>query len=41
MFDRNLARPITKGGLRFVQDLDPQRRSAPVSADPTSLPECR
>jgi Antibiotic biosynthesis monooxygenase len=41
MFDRNLARPITEGGLRFVQDLDPQPRSAPATTDPTSLAECR
>ena len=41
MFDRNLVRPITEGGLQFVQDLDPQPRSAPATTDPTSLAECR
>jgi quinol monooxygenase YgiN len=37
MFDRNLARPLSEGGLRFVQDLDPQPRTAPAETDPTSL----
>ncbi len=41
MFDRNLVRPITDGGLHFVQDLDPQKRAAPATTDPTSLAECR
>jgi quinol monooxygenase YgiN len=41
MFDRNLARPLSEGGLRFVQDLQPQARKAPASTDPTSLAECR
>ncbi|WP_213979388.1 antibiotic biosynthesis monooxygenase family protein [Sphingomonas sp. dw_22] len=41
MFDRNLVRPITEGGLHFVQDLDPQPRSALATTDPTSLAECR
>ncbi len=41
MFDRDLVRPITEGGLHFVQDLDPQPRSAPATTDPKSLAECR
>lgn len=41
MFDRNLARPLSDGGLQFVQDLQPQARSAPAKTDPKSLPECR
>lgn len=41
MFDRNLVHPITEGGLRFVQDLAPQTRSAPATTDPASLSECR
>ncbi|MBG0511620.1 antibiotic biosynthesis monooxygenase [Agrobacterium sp. MOPV5] len=28
MFERNLAKPLSEGGLRFVQDLDPLPRSA-------------
>jgi quinol monooxygenase YgiN len=41
MFDRNLARPLSEGGLKFVQDFDPQPRTAPAGTDPTSLAECR
>lgn len=41
MFDRNLARPLSEGGLHFVQDLDPQARTAPATTDPTSGAECR
>lgn len=41
MFDRNLARPLSEGGLRFVQDLQPQKRSAPAKTEPTSLAQCR
>lgn len=41
MFYRNLVRPIIEGGLHFVQDLDPQPRSAPPTTGPTSLAECR
>jgi quinol monooxygenase YgiN len=41
MFDRNLARPLSEGGLKFVQDLDPQPRTAPATTDPNSLAECR
>ncbi len=41
MFERNLARPLSEGGLRFVQDLQPQARTAPATTDPTSLAECR
>ncbi|WNJ90305.1 antibiotic biosynthesis monooxygenase family protein [Bosea sp. 685] len=41
MFERNLARPITEGGLRFAQDLDPQPRSAPATTGPDSRAECR
>jgi quinol monooxygenase YgiN len=41
MFDRDLVHPLSEGGLKFVQDLDPQKRSAPAKTDPNSLPECR
>jgi len=41
MFDRNLVRPITDGGLNFVQDLDPATRSVPATTDPTSVEQCR
>ncbi|KGH28504.1 putative quinol monooxygenase [Comamonas testosteroni] len=41
MFDRNLARPLSEGGLRFVRDLLPQARMAPANTDPTSVAECR
>lgn len=41
MFDRNLARPLSEGGLRFVQDLDPLPRSTPATTDTTSHAECR
>lgn len=41
MFDRDLSRPLSEGGLRFVRDLDPQTRTAPAATDPTSLAECR
>lgn len=40
MFDRNLARPLSEGGLRFVQDLDPQPRTPPAATDPADCPEC-
>ncbi len=38
MFDRNL---VTPQRLHFVQDLDPQPRSAPTTTNPASLAECR
>jgi quinol monooxygenase YgiN len=41
MFDRNLARPLSDGGLRFVADLVPQSRTSSAATDPTSLAECR
>ncbi|MBG0511624.1 antibiotic biosynthesis monooxygenase [Agrobacterium sp. MOPV5] len=41
MFDRNLTKPLSEGGLRFVQDLDPLPRSAPATTNPASLAECR
>jgi len=41
MFDRDLVHPLSEGGLRFVQDLQPQKRSAPAPVDPGYLPECR
>lgn len=41
MFDRNLVRPLSEGGLNFVQDLQPQARMAPAKTDPASVPECR
>jgi quinol monooxygenase YgiN len=41
MFDHNLARPLSEGGLRFVQDLQPQARTAPANTDPSSIAECR
>ncbi len=41
MFDRNLARPLSEGGLRFVQDLQPEVRKAPAKTEPASVAECR
>jgi len=41
MFERNLALPLSEGGLKFVQDLDPQPRSVPATTDPNSCAECR
>lgn len=41
MFDRNLARPLSEGGLRFVQDLQPEARKAPAKTEPASVAECR
>lgn len=41
MFDRTLVRPVTEGGLRFISDLDPARRSAPSTGDPKARAECR
>lgn len=41
MFDRSLARPVSEGGLRFLQDLQPQARRAPAKTEPTSVAECR
>lgn len=41
MFDRNLVHPLSEGGLKFVQDLDPQPRAAPAATDPNSRAECR
>lgn len=41
MFDRDLVRPITEGGLRFVADMDPQPRAKPATTDPTSHAACR
>jgi quinol monooxygenase YgiN len=41
MFERNLVRPLSDGGLKFVQDLDPQPRSAPSATDPNQCAECR
>jgi len=40
MFERNLARPLSEGGLRFVQDLQPQKRSEPAKTDPSTVTEC-
>lgn len=40
-FERTLARPLSEGGLSFVQDLDPQQRAAPAVTDPASHVECR
>ncbi|MGC3991654.1 MAG: antibiotic biosynthesis monooxygenase family protein [Chthoniobacteraceae bacterium] len=36
MFDRNLARPLSEGGLRFVEDLLPQPRTALTNGNPVS-----
>lgn len=41
MFDRDLVHPVTDGGLRFIQEIDPAQRSAPATTDPASLAECR
>ncbi|WP_343550828.1 antibiotic biosynthesis monooxygenase family protein [Pantoea sp.] len=41
MFDRNLVRPLSEGGLNFVQDLQPQARMAPAKTTPDSEAECR
>lgn len=41
MFDRALVRPVTEGGLRFISDLDPARRAAPVAGDPVDREECQ
>ncbi len=40
-FDTALARPVTEGGLRFIGDLSPAPRSAPVAGDPAADPACR
>jgi quinol monooxygenase YgiN len=41
MFDRALDRPVTEGGLRFIGDLSPASRPAPVGGDPAAVAECR
>jgi len=41
MFERNLARPLSEGGLKFVQDLHPQTRPAPSDTDPNTCADCR
>jgi quinol monooxygenase YgiN len=41
MFDRNLTVPITQGGLRWVSDMAPAPRRAPVTTDPANTPACR
>jgi quinol monooxygenase YgiN len=41
MFDRTLVRPVTEGGLRYIADLDPAARPAPVTSNPSSQAECR
>jgi len=41
MFDRTLVQPMTAGGLRYIADLDPAARPAPVTSDPSSQAECR
>lgn len=40
MFDRDLKRPITEGGVRFVADMQPAPRTAPTISDPAANPEC-
>ncbi|MDX2266216.1 MAG: antibiotic biosynthesis monooxygenase family protein [Hyphomicrobiales bacterium] len=41
MFERALVKPVTEGGLRFISDLAPATRPAPVSGDPSSVAECK
>jgi quinol monooxygenase YgiN len=41
MFDRALVRPVSEGGLRYIGELAPARRSAPVAGDPSRLTECQ
>ncbi len=41
MFERALERPITQGGRRYISDLSPARRTAPVTGDPSDRAECR
>ncbi len=40
MFERALVKPVTEGGLRFIGDLSPAQRPAPVTGDPSSVAEC-
>jgi quinol monooxygenase YgiN len=41
MFDEALVRPVTEGGLRFIGDLSPAPRPAPIAGDPAADPACR
>lgn len=41
MQKRALVRQINEGGLRFISDLDPAKRIAPVAGDPSDNPDCR
>ncbi len=41
MFDRALVKPVTEGGLRFISEIEPANRPAPVTDDPSSVPECK
>ncbi|UFP93680.1 putative quinol monooxygenase [Gloeobacter morelensis] len=41
--ERTLAKPIANGGIvrRFISEIEPAKRSAPVTGDPSSVTECR
>lgn len=40
-FDRTLVRPVTEGGLHFLAEIDPAKRTPPAKTNPTSRAECR
>jgi quinol monooxygenase YgiN len=41
MFETALVKPVTEGGLRFIGEIEPDKRAAPVAGDPSTVAECK